>query len=401
MASETADTERFVGRWRVLMVDDDPARLRKAQETATAERVHIIPALSPVDALQVARMCHLDGVVLGEPAPDERSPAQLLRLLRRVLPDGERMPMALMAPRAHVVERGRASLVVRRPLEIEGVRELRALMGTVWGRATVLVVDDDLAFGERLILLLGRAGLDAVAGEPRQLLRAIQLAKPDLLILGADVVGGAVAEAVRVVRSASRWRHLPVLVIMGSEGLAGALRAGATGLVERGASDDELLTLVRGHLERARAAGEQIDRDPLTGLLRPRAFLDRTSTRFAGRAPDERFALGLVAFELPSHSETVYERLLTSVALVMRGDPEVIWCRWGPRELAFACAVENRHAVLRDVHTLLRSAWEELGGGLAERSAAGVSTGVAIAPDDGVTVEALLLAADRRQRLPG
>jgi CheY-like chemotaxis protein len=372
-------------QWRVLVVDDQPVDLLEAQRAAAAERIHIIPALTVVDALLIARICHLDGVVVREPRADAVRTPQLVSLLRR-FPSGERLPIVTMERQGTV------------PLDRAAFRTLHSEIRAVWSRAKVLLVDEDAGFLGRVMPLLQRAGMEPGIADPVDVLRAIDAVRPDVLLIGPGAEHTPARDAVREVRSTARWRDLPILVVAAPERVAEALRAGATGIVDLDRDDDHLVLLVRQHLERARAAAEQLDQDPLTGMLRPRAFLERAARACSLPGAPPR-AVGLASVTLAGRGALLHERVLAEIASILaeRSWPEeVLFCRWGASDLAFLCSAGLWDEVLGAVHLAADAVWKHMTAGIELPYRIEVRAAIGRQPEDGATIEELVFAADRR-----
>jgi GGDEF domain-containing protein len=220
--------------------------------------------------------------------------------------------------------------------------------------------------------------------------------QPDVVLAGGE---RDALDVLRQIRSSPRWRRRAVVTAVGPQRAADALRAGANAVVDPDPDDDALVERLVELVDFARAAEEHEQRDPVSGLLRPRAFLQWVADRLDGGTP---LALALVKLWVHSASAILLERVLAAVAARLREEDGggALWCRWGAGELAVAGRAEAREALLTGLARATHAVEAEL---LSDRPSvrATIETAAAVAasPADGSCVEALLLAADRR--LPG
>ncbi|HEX6755401.1 MAG TPA: response regulator [Mycobacteriales bacterium] len=119
----------------------------------------------------------------------------------------------------------------------------------------VLVVEDDPDIGRLLLVLLGRAGLDAtLCTDGVSGLRGVTELAPDLLVMDVGLPGldgWAVLERIRAAEAAAGTGRLPVLLVSAhaqesdrNRGLA----LGADEVVLKPFANDDLLARVRGLL---------------------------------------------------------------------------------------------------------------------------------------------------------
>lgn len=113
---------------------------------------------------------------------------------------------------------------------------------------TRILLADDHALMRRALRALLEAEPDlAVVGEAADAEEALQAAlelRPDVVVMDLSMPGGG-AEATRAVTALTRARVLVFSMLEEEVGLAGALRAGASGYVAKTAAPDTLLRAVR------------------------------------------------------------------------------------------------------------------------------------------------------------
>jgi DNA-binding response OmpR family regulator len=131
-----------------------------------------------------------------------------------------------------------AHACMQKPVEPRTAREVlaRAVPVTLPAAPRVLVVDDDESVLRSAEELFGRVGWEVrTVSHPAGLWDALASARPDLLILDADVGGVDGVEVCRAVRSDPRWHRLPVLFLTETTEMPWTYRAYAAG------ADDHVL----------------------------------------------------------------------------------------------------------------------------------------------------------------
>jgi CheY-like chemotaxis protein len=200
-------------------------------------------------------------VVVDVPAGQAERVWKVLDRVCRRLP---RLPVLVATPsdaledRVNAVRVG-AQACLQKPVEPATARE-------VLGRAVpasrpaprVLVVDDDEAVLRSAEELFGRVGWRVhTAAHMSGLWDALASARPDLLILDADIGGMDGVELCRALRSDPRWHRLPVLFLTESTEMPWLYRAYAAGADDHVAKPfwgPDLVSRARNRLRRAEAA---------------------------------------------------------------------------------------------------------------------------------------------------
>lgn len=399
----------------VLVVDEDAAWLQEVAKLGRAQGVEVVTAQGVDAALEVARSRWLDGVLvhvhLGGPEGGFAAAARLR---------GEEglaaLPVAFFAADgtlAHRVEAAHAgaSVYLVRPFsgqDFAGAVE-RLVAARRPERSRVLVVDDDADALRALMGALASERVEVVGlSDSYRLLETLAEHRPDMLLLDVEMPGPSGFDLCRIVRSMPEWRELPVLFItahLGMEFRVAAFEAGADDYLSKPVLREELRARVHARLERARLARERAERDALTGLLLRKPFLEGVRTRLGEVARQGRpLALCFLDVDLFKRVNDTYghlagDRVLARLGRLLgaRFRKEDLRGRWGGEEFMVALAGETaqraREILGRALEELSRLTFE---GDAGEPFTVTVSAGVAEAPKDGATVEALLKVADER-----
>ncbi len=404
---------------RLLVFSTDAVLLRTLAELGRTQLWEVVVTGSPKEALEAAARTRPDAALLDAEAGEACAALELasaLRALSRgtmplaladVGPEGSKVAARVQAARAGV------ALCVDKPVEAPQLAmqlealfsEARALREPV----RVLVLRDSAQALARTVALLCDNGLHAgPVHDPAALLEAFEQERPDAVVLDEVALGFDGADACRAIRSALRWRDLPIIIVADpttstEEARLSAAEAGADGYLPEPLSGPVLAARVRALVLRARVQRDRADTDPLTGLLLRRPFLDRLAARLA-LARRSRVPLAVCLLDLDGFKEINTrlghlgaDRLLAAFGRLLLGTfrLEDLRCRWGGDEFALAFPGQSAELAL----SLLRRMEPRGGtGSEADRALAPVpfSAGVAAFPADGSEAAELLRVADQR-----
>lgn len=399
---------------RVLVVDADRAFRDQVAEAGRRQLIEVAGAGDAAGALALARVGRFDGAIL-DAQPGQVETFGLPRELR-ALPGHEHLPVAFVSAdaslrtRVEAVHAG-ATLYLKKPIDLDVLgTALRDLVSDTQDvRPRALVVDSDPAFGTAVVELLRAHGIDTRAlSDPKAALHAVEYFRPDILLLDIvmPVVGGL--DLCRILRTIPAFRTLPIMLASGKgdvETRIQAFEAGADDHIGKPLVPQELLARVRGRLERQRLLRDRAERDSLTGLLLRGPVVDALQAKLAD-AQRRRSVLSVALIDLDgfkavndTFGHLAGDRVLVTLGrlLATRFRAEDVRGRWGGEEFLVAFPREPAEVAEGLVLRVLRELREtRFSGDQGEAFHITFSAGVATYPEDGLTVESLLRAADRR-----
>ncbi|RKG85167.1 response regulator [Corallococcus terminator] len=395
----------------LLVVDEDPALLADAKRMGEQEGVRVVTAASADEACAVARRQWVDGALLHMGA-EGIATANALRAL-----DGHQsLPLAFSSSGGGLQERvvaahAGASLFLPRPFTLQDFATAAERLVTArrQERARVMVVDDDPEAVRALTQALVSDAVEVVGLENAYgLLDALAQHRPDLLLLDVQMPGPSGFDLCRILRLTPEWQELPILLVTAQVGLEfrlAAFQAGADDYLAKPVLREELRARVHARLERARLSRERTEKDALTGLMLRRPFVEAVTTRLSeARRVDRPLALCFLDVDHfkkvnDEHGHLAGDRVLMRLGRLLgaRFRREDLRARWGGEEFVVALlgeTAENAREILsRTAEELAGMSFEGDGG---EPFHVTFSAGLAVAPQDGTTLEELLRVADSR-----
>jgi diguanylate cyclase (GGDEF)-like protein len=418
------------GSPRVLVVEGDADLRAQLEQQAHEKLVDVIALATPEEALALAR---------GLP-PGERVDAAILDgslgsyaavALGRdlhALPGMDRLPLAFLLEPGDVelrvaAARAGAAVFLVKPVDPyafgAAVDQMLAINQADAETMSVLVVDDDPEFAACIAAVLEPHGI-AVRTEPdaTRLIEALDDVRPDLILLDAVLPGVSGWDAIRIVRAIPEWRDVPVLFLTGRtdlESRIAAFDAGADDYLAKPLVPEELLARVRVRLDRRRLLRETTERDPLTRCLSRRAVLGRLASRLSEARRHARvISVALVDLDRFKRINDTYGHLVGDQVLMALGRLfndrfrlEDLRGRWGGEEFVLAFPDESAETAARVLSRVLDEfrvmpfrpyvdAGQDRTDAGDERFFVTFSAGLASFPADGLDVDALIRAADRR-----
>ncbi|MBX9721675.1 MAG: diguanylate cyclase, partial [Candidatus Obscuribacterales bacterium] len=270
-------------------------------------------------------------------------------------------------------------------------------------------VDDDQFFAKRASKILFDKGIDTqILTEPSKILDKLQEFSPDLIILDLMMPFISGFDICKMLRTIPRWQDLPIVFVPAQTGLAtriAAFACGADDYLPKPLSDDELVARVTLRVERSRNLKDRAERDPVTGLLIRRGFMERFNAAL-GHARRISQPVSLVLFDLDkfksindNYGHLAGDAVLAGLGRLMakRFRVEDLRGRWGGDEFVLAFVGSDRPHSIK----LMQGFLEEycamtFTGEHGETFSAALSAGIASFPDDSDSSYELMRIADQR-----
>lgn len=402
------------GQRAILVIDDDTDFLQFARTVGRKLMLNVLTAQSPSEAVQRARSTPLLGAVLDVHLLNQTS-FTLASEIRDTDSNAE-IPIAFVSVDNSIETRVAAiaaggTRFFEKPMSAENFAELAQQFVTLSeaNKGKVLIVDDDPDIVEHYSIQLRNAGigveaLDSAEGITEKLDQIV----PDVLLLDINLPGISGLDVCRALRMSERFEAIPILIITAQtddQTRLSAFRAGAADVVTKPVIPEELMARVGVQLERVRFQRDRADKDPLSGLLTRRAIatsFDRAqATSSRAGTPLSMVLLDIDRFK--SINDT-YGHLAGDQVIAGLGDllrrrfrVEDIRGRWGGEEFLVIFPGQDSAFAERAARTLLREFSEldfESEDGMT--FSATFTAGVAVWPDDGDSLTALMRRADER-----
>ena len=390
----------------LMLVDDDPERLRGLLAAADARGVRAVQAASLESARRQNAQIQPEVVVLNLSIGSD------VGATMRFLADASsERPVMVVAgadqpvDRAAVARHGGRGFLVRSlaPSEtIAAALDLRERMRVHGTR--VLAVDDDAIVLAVLGSVLGQADLTVeTCQDPRRFWERLEEVRPDLVLLDVDMPDVCGPDLCRALRNEARWAGLPVVFLTSrtdAEAVRAVFDAGADDYLSKPFVGPEVVARIANRLERVRLYRALADTDSLTGLPNRRSSAEALETllRMAGRQ-QQPASLAIVDVDRfksvnDAHGHAGGDTLLRELGAAVRKffRSEDVVARWGGDEFVvgmYAMALDDARQRLGDFIEQLRE--QRFHGG---RIAVTLSIGVAQCPLHAAGLDELYRAAD-------
>lgn len=236
----------------------------------------------------------------------------------------------------------------------------------------VVAVDDDPLLLQRYAALLGAAGMQVhTVDAPEAVVSLLDDVAPDLLLLDVEMPGCSGPELAQMVRFDARWVGLPIIFVSAETDLdrqADAIVRGGDDFMTKPIHDDRLVSTVLSRARRARALGNALSRDSLTGVLKHGSAKDQLEQALARSAraavPCAVAMIDLDHFKAVNdqHGHASGDKVLRSVGALLRNRlrREDVVGRYGGEEFLVVLPGMDADAAATKLDGL-RAAFSEIG----------------------------------------
>ncbi len=408
---ESADS---VSAGTILFVDDDPDVRRTATLFLRKQLLDVCVASSAPEALHKASSIKLAAAIVDVHLK-ETSGFDLCRELRD-LPGKGSLPLVLMSgdqsleTRVASTQVG-ASLFIEKPLreDLLSLAVQQILDEASARRGRVLMLEDDRDFANHAELLLQGREIDTRAIEtPAELPAALEEFRPDLLLLDIDLPNTSGVDVCKALRMSVQWQTLPILMVtahIDDDTRIEAFRAGANDFISKPVLEEEFNARIDVQLMHARLLQERAERDPLSGLMLRRPFLEALEQRLSESHRNETpLAVAIIDIDHfkqvnDGFGHTYGDAVIAGFGRLLRHRfrNEDLRCRWGGEEFIVVLPGQKADLLERALGRVLNE-FSEMRFEARDHTTFSVtaSAGVAARPDDGLSAQALIRRADRR-----
>ena len=395
-------------------MDDDADVRRAATLFLRKQLLDVCVASTAPEALHKAASIKLAAAIVDVHLKDT-SGFDLCRELRD-LPGKESLPLVLISADQSLETRVAAthvgaSLFIEKPIREEvlslAVQQIVDEASARHGR--VLILEDDRDFANHAELLLQASDIDTRAiATPAELPAALEEFRPDLLLLDIDLPNTSGVDVCKALRMSVQWQTLPILMItahIDDDTRIEAFRSGANDFISKPVLEEEFNARVDVQLMYARLLQERAERDPLSGLMLRRPFLEALEQRLSeAHRNDSPLALAIIDIDHfkqvnDGFGHTYGDTVIAGLGQLLRQRfrNEDLRCRWGGEEFVVVLPGQKADLLERALGRVLKE-FSEMRFEASDRTTFSVtaSAGVAARPDDGLSAQALIRRADRR-----
>ncbi len=399
---------------RILIVGEDHSFLDSVETVASQRLVDVLKAGSTGEALRLLDTSPIDAILIDVDSENIQKAFELITTIRESR--AEEIPIAYVSGDSKLDDRLLAahlgaSLYLSKPIDPDTLEDAiqRLMILSSRQRPKILIVDDDIHFAKRASRVLADRGMETkLLNEPLQILEKLQEYRPDILILDLMMPYISGFDICKLLRTTPRWQDLPIIFVTAQTGIdtrIAAFSCGADDYLPKPMADEELVARVSLRVERSRLLKERSERDPVTGLLIRRSFMERFNASL-GTAKRTNQSLSIVIFDLDnfkgindSYGHLAGDTVLAGLGRLMlkRFRVEDIRGRWGGDEFVLAfvgCNSEQSQRLMQSF--LIEFSRIEFQGEAGETFHATLSAGIASFPEDCRNTYDLLRAADQR-----
>jgi diguanylate cyclase (GGDEF)-like protein len=391
----------------LLVIDDDPATVRLASRST----LNLLSSHSLGDGLEKVRTMRLSAALIDVGVCRDNL-TEVVKVVRAAASNFE-LPVIFcssdgrLATRMAAAEAG-AIRFLDKPLSEQKLAELlrQVPMGQPQS-ARIVIVDDDPIVLEKYESELRESDY-FVRGvvDPAELIDALEDVRPDVLLLDVNLGKISGIDICKALRCSEQWQFLPILVFSGdkdAEMRFRAYQAGASDVLGKPLSVEELMARVHVQAERIKLMRDRSNRDPLSGLMLRRAFSESLQRDVASCSREnKRLSFALLDLDHfkeinDPHGHLVGDRVIASFGAFLRRRLrlEDLCGRWGGEEFVLAFSGQDGQFAQAATERLLAEfAQEVFVTDEGERFSVTFTAGIAVYPDDSETLEGLIEKAD-------
>ncbi len=398
---------------RILVVAEDETFIESVSRVAKQRLIELVKAVTIDDVIHVLSKKSIDAILI-DVNPEEQKSFELVGAIRETAPND--IPIAFVSEDAKLDDRLLAahlgaSLYINKPVDPDSLEDAiqRLMILSSRERPKILIVDDDMHFARRVARILMDRGMEThLLDEPLKILEKLQETPPDILILDLMMPYISGFDICKMLRTMPRWQDLPIIFVTAQTGIdtrIAAFSCGADDYLPKPLSADELVARVTLRVERSRLLRERSERDPVTGLLVRRGFMERFNAALSS-AKRLSQPVSLVLFDVDKfkqindkYGHLAGDAVLAGLGRLMlkRFRVEDLRGRWGGDEFVLAFLGSD----VVQSHRLMQGFLEEFSkidfsGENGDNFHASLSAGIASFPSDCDNAYELLGAADQR-----
>lgn len=336
---------------RVLLVGSSAELQEVASFLGESQIAETILADKMTTAVLKAKTTRLDALFFHLSKDIETDMFQIVQEIR-LLPGCEALPVGIFCrrnetpPASHSIYGG-ISAVLQKPFNLQAIKkEVESLVSMKEPKKPhILLVDDDEVLANFIGTTLSGEGMVVrTLKEPIRTIDVVEEYDPDVVLLDVVMPGLSGFDICRALRAAPTSSGVGVLFLTAkssAEGRAAAFRAGGDDFLTKPVLSEELVSRVKGQLDRTRAARERLERDNITGVLMRNAFQKELNKLLSGRS-----SVSVAAFEVDNfrqlgvlHGWAAEDQVLSTIGKLVqtRFRAEDLRGRWGDGGFVFAC----------------------------------------------------------------
>lgn len=406
-----ASEGRQTGTVKVLVIDEDSDLVTRLTMELASRGAHVMAASDAESARSRLDAEPPDAVMLDLGMGTGHDMGLLL--LGEIAARYQGLPIVVLTERDSFIDRvevarrgGRG--FIQKPQTPSLIADViwAAIESSKRGIPTILTVDDDPLITEAIRSLLEPQGMRVVSANVASATwELLEEHDPDLVILDIDMPKVSGIEICRTMRSDQRWAATPVVFLtarVDAETVVDVFGAGADDFVPKPLIPAEFLARVLGRLERVELLRSIAESDLLTRVDTRRAATERiTRLLNLARRHSQPVAIGTIDIDglrkvNEEHGHSMGDRILRRFGELANKhlDGDDVVGRWGGEEFVVAMYGMTRQDGVQRLAALLDDfRADDFGASPADSLAVTFSGGVAVFPDDGITIDDLSRAS--------